>query len=551
MRRDISGWSVLFDGTAASTYRQTGAWLDRTIADDAIALATSDPDRICLRDDRRAATSADIVREAGALAAGLSQLGLEPGQVISFQLPNWIEAAVINIAAAALGLVVNPIVTIYRDKETEDILRDCGARVLFVPATWRKFDHLAMANRLRASLPALEHIVAVRSDTPNAATLLYENLLATHPLRDWKQQDPDAVKFVMYTSGTTGRAKGVLHSHNSLSNALRGCMSFWRIANGEVILMPSPVTHVTGYLWGLEAPFVCGSPSVLMDRWDPREAVDLIDAHDVALTVSATPFLVELLDAAKAAGSRLPSLKAFGCGGASVPPDLVRRAHDNFANGSAFRVYGTTEVPMLGRGFPDTADKENAAETDGKIMGFEVRFVGDDGSDVPDQTEGEIIARGPARFLGYVDTAETANSVDANGYFHTGDLGRRTADGAIVITGRKKDLINRGGEKLAAREIEEILQRHPGILEVAAVAMPHRRLGETVCVFVIARGQPPTLADLVGLLESAGVARQKFPERLELAEDFPRTPAGKVRKDRLRTIIADRLRAEAMASQSE
>jgi non-ribosomal peptide synthetase component E (peptide arylation enzyme) len=546
MRRDISGWSIALDEAAAAGWKASGAWRGRTIADDARERAARTPDAVCLTEGSRHLTFAEALSASEQVAAGLWSLGVRPGDVVSFQLPNWIEAATLNIAASLIGAVVNPIVPIYREKETAEILADCGARVFVVPQTWRGFDHAGMALRLRRDLPALKHVVVARPDGPAPkGALAFEQLLALgSPRPDWPRQDPDAVKFALYTSGTTGRAKGVLHTHNSLASALIGCMSYWGITGEDVILMPSPVSHVTGYLWGLEAAFCWGTRTLLMDRWDPAEAVRLIDRHGVTMTVSATPFLKDLLDAAQAAGTNLPSLRIFGCGGASVPPDLIRRAHVVLAQARAFRVYGASEALMIGRGFVEADTADLAADTDGRIVDFDVRVIDEEGHPLPDGQEGEIIARGPARFVGYVDAAETHKSIDAEGFFRTGDLGVRTAQDAILITGRRKDLINRGGEKLSAREIEDLLMHHPAILEVAAVAMPHERLGETTCAFVIPRATTPTLDQVVAFLEKAGVARQKFPERLEILPDFPRTPAGKVKKDVLRAMAAKAVRGD-------
>jgi cyclohexanecarboxylate-CoA ligase len=539
--RDVSGWEIRLDAAETRAYRASGVWRNRTIGADARERAAREPDRICLEDAHRSVTFLEVLREAEALAAGLARLGLQAGDVISFQLPNWIEAAVVNIAAALLGLVVNPIVPIYRESETTSILRDCGAKVFFVPDVLRRFDHLAMAERIRANTPSLQHIVVVRPGPGSVqdGVCQYSSLVATDPAgMQWPEVAPDAVKFVLYTSGTTGVAKGVLHTHETIGRALQGCMRFWNITADDSILMPSPVTHVTGYLWGLESPFFWGSPVVLMERWNADEAVELIDKKRLAMSVSATTFLQELLDAADRVGTRLESLKVFACGGASVPPALIRRANSLFAQGRAFRVYGATEVPMIGRGCMDPGDAGPAADTDGMIVDFDVRFVDDRGQKVADGAEGEILARGPAQCVGYADHAATSASFDDEGFFHTGDLGFRTANGAVVITGRKKDLIIRGGENISAKEIEDILISHPGIREIAVVAMPHARLGEAVCAFVIPGPSRPTLADLVAHLEKAAVARQKFPERLELVDEMPRTAAGKIKKDVLRKMIA-------------
>lgn len=548
MRMDASGWSVGFTDAQARRLEANGVWRGRTIADDARDAAAETPDMVCLCDGMREATYREVLAEAQALAAGLAARGLRPGQVVAFQLPNWIEAAVVNIASALLGLVVNPIVPIYREKEVAEIVSDCGAKVLFVPAVWRNFDHAAMAERVRSTTPGLEFVVLVRAtkDAPHA--LHYEDLRShAHGEPLPHRQDANAVKFVMYTSGTTGRAKGVLHTHNTLARALAGCMEFWRIGGGDKILMPSPVSHITGYLWGLEAPFSWRTPAILMDRWDAGLAVDLIDGHGVALAVSATPFLTELLAAAAARDTHLPSLRIFACGGASVPPDLIRRANAFLSQGRAFRVYGATEVLMIGKGFVEHGTEALAADTDGMVNDYEVQFIDEKGRPVPDGTQGEIIARGPAQSVGYVDRAETAKSFDTEGFFHTGDLGFRTPEGAVVITGRMKDLIIRGGENISAREIEILLLRHPSIADIAVVAMPHARLGETVCACVVARGAAPRLAQLVDFLAQAGIASQKLPERLELFSEFPMTPAGKIKKDTLRAIVANHLRDEQSA----
>jgi cyclohexanecarboxylate-CoA ligase len=544
--RDVSGWEIRLDPAETRAFRASGVWRNRTIGADARDRALRGPGRVCLQDAYRSVTFLEVLREAEALAAGLARLGLRTGDVVSFQLPNWIEAAVVNLAASLLGLVVNPIVPIYRESETTSIIRDCGAKVFFVPDTLRRFDHLAMAERIRASNPSLEHIVVVKpaSGSVRNGILRYSSLVATDSSgMRWPEVAPEAVKFVLYTSGTTGVAKGVLHTHETIGRALRGCMEFWGITSDDSILMPSPVTHVTGYLWGLESPFFWGSRVVLMERWNADEAIDLIDKQRLAMTVSATTFLQELLDAADRVGTRLESLKVFACGGASVPPALIRRANSLFRRGRAFRVYGATEVPMIGRGCMDPADAAPAAVTDGMIVDFDVRFVDDRGQEVADGAEGEILARGPAQCVGYVDRAATRVSFDSEGFFHTGDLGFRTPGGAVVITGRKKDLIIRGGENISAKEIEDILISHPGIREIAVVSMPHARLGEAVCAFVIPGESPPTLADLVAHLEKAAVARQKFPERLELVEKMPRTAAGKIRKDVLREMIASMINA--------
>ena len=511
----------------------TGVWDERTIADQADALAQADPGFVALIEGDTPVTRARIVGDAEALSAALHARGLRPGDVIAFQVPNWREAMVINLAAAMSGLVVNPVVPIYRDREVSLMLADCGARAFFVAASFRNYDFAAMARRIGVNLPDLDHVFTVRGEGPEDYAALIEEGRGVPFARP--KVDPLGVKMVLYTSGTTGRPKGVLHSHVSIARILRESGAYWGLMPGEAMLMPSPVTHVSGYANGLEAPFICGTRTVLMESWDADAALALIDRHRLVGTVAATPFLVELAAAARKAGNRLPSFRFFACGGAAVPAELIPAANAAFDHCRAFRVFGASEVPLVTFGWP--ADERLAATTDGAIVDYDVRIVDVDDRDLPDGQEGEILARGPGMMLGYADQAQSREAITLDGYFRTGDLGVRGEQGAITITGRKKDLIIRGGENISAKEIEDVLHTHPQVREAAVVAMPHARLGEGVCAYVIAEGAVPSPQELAAHVAASGLARQKIPERFEFREDFPRTASGKVRKDQLRADV--------------
>ena len=515
------------------SFAHSGLWDERTIADQAIELADREPDFIAFVDGDEAMTRAALLADAEALAVTLHDRGLRPGDVIAFQLPNWREAAVINLAAALSGFVVNPIVPIYRDHEVSQMLGDCRARALFVPTVFRNFDYAGMAARIGANLPALTHVFTLRGEGPQD----YAALIAEGRGRSFQrpQVDPLGVKMVLYTSGTTGRPKGVLHSHVTIQRILCQSAHYWGVAAGDAILMPSPVTHVSGFANGLEMPLVCGTRTVLMESWEAGAALDLIARHHLVGTVAATPFLIELAAAARKAGQRLPSLRFFACGGAAVPDEVIPAANAAFENAQAFRVFGSSEVPLVTFGWPD--DEHLAATTDGRLVDYQLRIVDGDDHDLPPGSEGEILARGPAMMLGYADADQTAEALTPDGYFRTGDLGVLAENGALTITGRKKDLIIRGGENISAREIEDVLHTHPSVREASVVAMPHPRLGEGVCAYVIARGPAPSAAELASHVAASGLARQKIPERFEFVEDFPRTASGKIRKDRLREDV--------------
>jgi acyl-CoA synthetase (AMP-forming)/AMP-acid ligase II len=549
MRTDISGWVTRLTDAQIARHVESGAWRNVTLADCALRMAQRAPDRVAVIDGSRELTFGDLMLQSRRLAAAFAAMGLQPGDVVSFQLPNWSEAMVLNLAACLAGLVVNPIVPIYRDAEVRYILKDARAKVFFIPRTFRNFDYLDMAQRLRPQLHELREIVVVRGE--GGGCIAYDELLrsSAQPPDIGARTDPDAVKLVLYTSGTTGNPKGVLHSHNTIMSEIDAVIRFWGIHDRDVVLMPSPVTHITGYLYALEIAFAAGVKVVFMERWNAAEAVELIARHGVSFSVGATPFLKELTAEVEARALALPSLRLFMSGGAPVPPELIYRANQALPGCMSFRVYGSTEAPTVTLGIESRADAQLGATTDGKVVNHEVRLSEPrTGAEVRD-AEGEICTRGPEMMLGYTHWAHTQEAFDADGYFHTGDLGYFVQGGYLCVSGRKKDLIIRGGENLSPKEIEDVLHRHPAIREAAVVAMPHERLDEGVCAFVIPHpGRSVDVRALAAWLEQAGLARQKFPERVELVDDLPRTASGKVQKNVLRERIAAQIESERQAA---
>lgn len=479
-----------------------------------------------------------IYDDARALVFALQEEGLEPGDVISFQTPNWPEACVINIAAALGGFLINPIVIIYRHAELRYMLSDCRAKAFFVCEAFNKFDFKGMMDELRSDLPDLSLVSYIRGSDPRSS---YETLIARGRTLQGSlpEIDPNAIKLILYTSGTTGRPKAVLHSHNTLARAAEASLKHWKIAKGSHFLMPSPVTHISGYSNGLELPFIGETRTILMESWNAEQAVDLVDRYDVVGTVAATPFLQELVNVAVASGRDLPSLTSFACGGAAVPPEIVRTANSKLANSFAFRVFGSSEVPLVTLGYQGSEQAELAATTDGAIIDYTVRIVDDEGHDVAPGLDGEILARGPAMMLGYADPKDTSEAITEDGFFKTGDIGFISEAGALVISGRKKDLIIRGGENISAKEIEDVLHLSALIREAAVVAMPHPRLGEGICAYIIPAQPEASAESLLTHVAQYGLAKQKTPERFVFVEDFPRTASGKIRKDQLRIMIRE------------
>lgn len=534
-------WPLRFEPGEQTARYEAAEWPGLTLAGVATEMARVHPSLTAIVDDVGSLDFATCLRRATYMARGLKDIGIMPGDTVSFQLPNWTEAVILNLACALGGYVINPVIPIYRQAELSFILEDCRAKIAFIPADWRGIDYGAIYSELRPRLPRLDHVAVVRG----TGGLTFDAIEAMGCVSDHLLQaaDPDTAKLIIYTSGTTGLPKGVIYSHNQARRPLWASVQTWGLRPGDTLLMPSPVTHVTGYSYGMEMPFQFGTRTVLMERWDAAAALDIARREEVDFMIGATPFLAELVDHAERLGEPLPSLRIYGCGGAAVPPALIDRANRQFVNCRAFRVFGSSECPMITQGCLD--DMNLAARSDGRVFDWDVKVVDLDGHSVPSGGEGEILARGPSLFRGYTDPTATRDAFDWEGYFRTGDLGTVTSDGVLTVTGRKKDIIIRGGENLSAKEIEDALHSHPAIREAAVVSMPHDRLGEGVCAYVIpaSPSQAPTCAEITSFLIDFGLARQKCPDHVEPVRDLPRTASGKVQKHILRGMIRDKLSA--------
>jgi cyclohexanecarboxylate-CoA ligase len=523
-------------GALEAQYREQGWWDGRLLAD-----WQFDPGITAIVDGSVSMTYAELSRARDQMSDALSGLGLEPGDVVTLELPNWWETSALMHASMAARAVINPVVPIYREAELTFILRQSGSSVLCIPHRFRGFDYVAMAERIMKDLDHPPHVVVVRGEGALPAGFIHlEELLGEPPApADRARAVSSDIVLLLYTSGTTADPKGVLHSHDTLRYENLSMAKLLGLSAGDTVFMPSPLTHITGLLYGVLLPPMLGSTAVYLDVWEPAIAADLIEEHGCRLSVGATPFLQDLVETYDRRGTGC-SLRLFACGGADVPPELVYHAR-RALGASVMRVYGSSEFPTYSCSPPD-APAEVAAETDGLPIGpVEHRIVG------PAGEPGELVVRGPDLFLGYLDPVLNEDAFTADGWFRTGDLATE-ADGAITIRGREKDIIIRGGENLSARQIEDLLYQHPAVREVAVVAMPDPRMGEKACAFVVPLpGESPTLLQLCSFLEESRVARQKFPERLELVAELPKTPSGKIRKFVLRAQIRAQLESERSA----
>ncbi len=535
-RKLIAGRWVRWNDQRAADANARGLWIRETLADALHRASQQTPNRLLLVDGDRRIDCQTLYAQASALAQAM--LARAPvGSVVSFMLPNWHEAAVIYLAATMAGMVVNPILPSLRDRELQFILKDVDSRLMFVPSAIRQYDYAAMLSRVKAQLETPPQVFVVRGDAGDHAP--YESLLQEEgPTKALPVLDPDSVRMVLYTSGTTGRPKGVLHTHNSLHALICQLREHWLVEAGDKFLVPSPISHIGGSIYAFECPLLLGTTAVLMERWNADEAVRLMDAEGCTHMAGATPFLDQILAAADRAATRLPRLKLFVCGGASVPPSLIRRAAAYFERAVVTRVYGSTEVPVTTVGATLRTDADHAADTDGRAGLAEIKLIGHNAAPAG---EGEIHARGPQMLVGYLHAEDEATSFDAEGYFRTGDLARWVDGAYLVVTGRAKDIIIRNGENISPKEVEDILIGHPGIAEIAIVGLPDPRTGERCCAVIVPRQSPaPDVASLRSFLEGQGVATFKAPEQVVIWEALPKNDAGKVVKHQIRAALAQK-----------
>jgi cyclohexanecarboxylate-CoA ligase len=524
-----------------------GLWRDETVEVYLDRWATHRPHRTAMVDGAGRCTWAELARTVERVAHGLAAHGVEPGRVIACQLPNWCEFVVVLLAAARLGAIVNPIPPIYRASELRFMLNRLEACAVVIPGVFRGFDHVAMLAALRPDVPSVEHVFVARG-TPGAGMQSFGALTDTawearEGRRGLPGTDPNGVHEVIFTSGTTGEPKGVMHTPNTVLANVFPVIERLDLSERDVMLMSSTFAHQTGYLYGYCATLVLGATGVWLDVWNAEAAAHLVERERVTFTMGATPFLRDLTYVP--GRHDLSSFRVFISAGAPIPRPLVADARARL--GCAISPgWGMTENGLVTCSGPRDPD-DKVLTTDGSpARGMELSIVDADGRPAPPDVEGDLLVRGASQFVGYVKRPDfTHESHTADGWFRTGDRGRIDADGYLSITGRTKDLIIRGGENIPVAEVENVLFTHPKIAGVAVVGMPDVRLGERACAFVIPKGvEAPTLAELVAWLDAHQLARQKFPERLELVDEFPMTPSGKIQKYRLRQMIAERLARE-------
>jgi len=520
-----------------------GFWRGRTVLDDFERNLANTPERTALiayslTDNSRTALSyRELGRRVDAIAGVLVSLGVGKDDVVSYQLPNWWQFVAIHLAALKIGAVTNPMMPIFRQRELTFMIGHGEAKVVFIPKVYRNFDYEQMFEGMRADLPTVRQVVVIGGAGANSFDALISPFMDKPvPAEALKGRlAANDVMEILYTSGTTGEPKGVMHTSNTLFSNLDPYAERLHLSDKDVVLMASPMAHQTGFMYGLMMPIALGCTAVLQDIWDAAKAAEIIEREGVTFTMASTPFLADLTNAAEKNPASFRSLRIFLAAGAPIPRVLVRNATEHLG-AKIVSAWGMTENGAVTVTKLDSAP-EKVFETDGCCLpGMEARILRADDSVAYVNEEGRLQVRGCSNFVGYLKRPQW-NATDAEGWFETGDLARIDADGYVRITGRSKDIIIRGGENIPVVEIEGLVYRYPGIAEVAIVAMPDERLGERACAFVVPKANAEdalSLKAIADFLKQQNVATNYLPERLEVVKELPKTPSGKIQKFRLR-----------------
>jgi cyclohexanecarboxylate-CoA ligase len=532
-------------GVSRDNFREAGYWLDKTVDQLLTEAIARTPEKISIVADRvdREQVVRLTYRELGNLVDGaacsLSRLGVAPRDVVTVQLPNWWEFVVTALACSKIGAVFNPVMPILRERELLYVLNFCESKVFIVPKTYRGFDYAAMAQGMRGELHHLKHLIVVDGDGDASferAILSFEPggqpavSAGTSPA-----VGPDDMAVVMFTSGTTGEPKGVIHTSNSLVGCTKALAQRFGLHDNEVLLVASPVAHMTGYAAVVLQSIYLGGTMVLQDVWEPKHGVSLMVREGVTYTAASTPFLNDICNVVAGGAPRPASLRSFLCAGATIPPVLIERAAREVGI-HACSLWGMTESLASTLTEPSRA-AEKSPTTDGRpLEGMEVRIVDFEGKPVATGQSGRLLVRGCQMFSGYYKRPDL-ETFDAQGWFDSGDLAYMDDEGYIRISGRVKDVLIRGGENVPVVEIENLLYKHPAVAAVAVVGYPDARLGERGCAFIVAKpGNTIDLAAMQVYLAECKMAKQFWPERVELVADLPRTASGKIQKFKLKEV---------------
>src|ERR1700761_7020335 len=539
-----------------------GHWSTDTFHDLLVRRVQANPDKVFATDGIRSLTFRELFDAGQRLAVGLHRRGLRRGDTAAVQLPNWVEFIQVLTALSRLGVIMVPIMPIYRRDDVSYVLSNAGVRIVFTPAQFGKFGYLDMYLGVRREHPELTSVVARPDNTAEDIADADADVFTLHQLEadtddDSAKQElaappgPDDPFVIVYTSGPTSRPKGCVHTFNTYCAGSHALVGPFGYIETDVQFGPSPIAHTTGLVTSVLLPMLAGASTHVMDKWDPARGIDEIQRFGCTAAVTAPTFLQTLLSEYDPERHDLSTLRLWTCAGAPIPAAVVKQANAILPNLRVLSLYGRSEN-LVTTTCSVTDDVSRALNSDGRaVPGAEVKIVDDKGNEAPRGTEGDIAYRGPAHMIEYLaNPEETAALFTKDGFSKSGDLGKMTDDGYVRVTGRTKDIVIRGGMNISVREIEEHLAHHPALQAYSVVGMPDEKLGEKVCCYLVSKPghETPTVQDLREFLLAEGMPIQKTPERVVAVDSLPMTATGKILKHELRKDIERRLQKESMQS---
>jgi acyl-CoA synthetase (AMP-forming)/AMP-acid ligase II len=554
-----SPYTVRYSTQEIDRYYQAGLWSTETFHDLLVRRVEETPDKVFATDGTRSLTFRELFDAGQRLAVGLHRRGLRRGDTAAVQLPNWVEFIQVLTALSRLGVIMVPSMPIYRREDVGYVLSNAGVRAAFTPAQFSKFGYLDMYLGLRVEHPELTIVVARPDATAQDVADADADVFTLQQLEADTDDDSARAELgdppgaddpfvIVYTSGTTSRSKGCVHTFNTYCAGSRALAEPFGYTETDVQFGPSPIAHTTGLVTSVLLPMLTGAATHVMAKWDPVRAIDEIQRFGCTAAVTAPTFLHTLLADYDRERHDLSTLRLWTCAGAPIPAAVVERAGATLPNVKVLSLYGRSEN-LVTTTCSVTDDVSRALNSDGRaVPGSEVKIVDGDGAEVPHGTEGDIAYRGPAHMVEYLaNPEETAALFTRDGFSKSGDLGTMTEDGYVRVTGRTKDIVIRGGMNISVREIEEHLAHHPALKAFSVVGMPDERLGEKVCCYVVAATghDAPTVDDMREFLLERGMPIQKTPERVVVVDSLPMTATGKVLKHELRKDITRRVEEEA------
>lgn len=549
MKRGIMITDLKVNEKNKKEYYEKGYWTERTLNDIWNTQVAAFPDREYVSDNLGVRyTYAEIDDKASRLAAWLHEVGVKNGDVVSCQMPPWSEFCILYVACLKVGAVSHPLPVTFNDEDLIYSMNLVESKAFMCPTFHHKTNFEDQILSAVDRIPTLsKDAICVHDKTVEShGTITLKQICETYePYRENPGSKSDDVVLILSTSGTTGRPKAVLISHNALIFSETTFSRGLHLTQDDVMFMPAPLNHATGFNHGLITPLLLGGRVVLQQEFRAREAIEIMNNEGVTWSMGATPFIFDLLNCAEENDLKFETLKLYICGGAPVPGTMVQRAHEHGLK--LCECYGSTEsCPHL------AVPPEHCLEWNGNwsgvaFEGIEVKVVDEHGNEVPHGTQGEEISRGPHMFSGYLKNPEaTAKDLNDDGWFFSGDLCIQDEEGRVKINGRKKEILIRGGINISANEVDNNLDGCPGVGAHATIGLPDDRLGERICTFIVQTGDvTPTLDSIAEYLDSIGVAKRLRPEHIEFIDAIPMTESGKVKRHQLADELDRRLKERA------